>query len=242
MEIIKEWLDWIYALLITVSGILKELLLYIENTLRHSPPLEHFGAITAAITGVLVARYRRIDFFGIFVLGFVTAAGGGTIRDIILDVPVWWIVSPAFTISIGLTCAITFFLVRLIRLPSRLLDIADTFALALFSVIGTAKALDYNTGVISAVMMGVITGVAGGMLRDIMIGSVPRVLRAGVYFYATASICGSIAFVISDYYDLPLKWTLSIALILVLRLGSLKWKLTLPEYHSSDEIPPQNPS
>ena len=64
MEIIKEWLDWIYALLITVSGILKELLLYIENTLRHSPPLEHFGAITAAITGVLVARYRRIDFFG----------------------------------------------------------------------------------------------------------------------------------------------------------------------------------
>ena len=203
---------------------------------------DYVGTFAFAISGIRLASAKKFDWFGAYVVGVVTAVGGGTIRDIILDVPVWWSVSPAFTISIGLTCAITFFLVRLIRLPSRLLDIADTFALALFSVIGTAKALDCNTGVISAVMMGVITGVAGGMLRDIMIGSVPRVLRAGVYFYATASICGSIAFVISDYYDLPLKWTLSIALILVLRLGSLKWKLTLPEYHSSDEIPPQNPS
>ena len=141
----------------------------LEQSLRHSPPLEHFGAITAAITGVLAARNKKIDIFGILVLGFVTGVGGGTIRDICLNVEVWWVEKPSFTVSIVITCFLTFFITRITRLPRRLLDVADAFALAFFTVIGTWKALEYDAGIVNAVMMGVITGVAGGMLRDVFL-------------------------------------------------------------------------
>lgn len=207
----------------------------LEQSLRHSPPLEHFGAITAAITGVLAARNKKIDIFGILVLGFVTGVGGGTIRDICLNVEVWWVEKPSFTVSIVITCFLTFFITRITRLPRRMLDIADAFALAFFTVIGTWKALEYDAGIVNAVMMGVITGVAGGMLRDVFLGTIPNVFRQGIYLYATASAAGAILFVCSDIWNLPYKWTFSIGVILLLRIGAIRWKLTLPEYRADEE-------
>src|SRR5574344_3011607 len=207
----------------------------LEQSLRHSPPLEHFGAITAAITGVLAARNKKIDIFGILVLGFVTGVGGGTIRDICLNVEVWWVEKPSLTVSIVITCFLTFFITRITRLPRRMLDVADAFALAFFTVIGTWKALEYDAGIVNAVMMGVITGVAGGMLRDVFLGTIPNVFRQGIYLYATASAAGAILFVCSDIWNLPYKWTFSIGVILLLRIGAIRWKLTLPEYRADEE-------
>ncbi|HQC43284.1 MAG TPA: trimeric intracellular cation channel family protein [Verrucomicrobiota bacterium] len=207
----------------------------LEQSLRHSPPLEHFGAITAAITGVLAARNKKIDIFGILVLGFVTGVGGGTIRDICLNVQVWWVAQPSFTVSIVITCFLTFFITRITHLPRRLLDVADAFALAFFTVIGSWKAIEYDAGIVNTVMMGVITGVAGGMLRDVFLGTIPSVFRQGIYLYATASAAGAILYVCSDIWNLPYKWSLSIGVILLLRIGAIHWKLTLPEYHSDDE-------
>lgn len=238
----QEIFSWIQHTAGSIIDSLLGWLMSLEITLRHSPPLEHFGAITAAITGVLAARHKKIDFFGVLVLGFVTAVGGGTVRDISLSVRIWWVEDPSFTISVVITCFVTFFIARITRLPKRLLDVADAFSLALFTVLGSWKAIEYDTGVINAVMMGVITGVAGGLLRDVLLGTIPSVLRPGTYLYATASACGAIVYVISDVYALPYKWTLSVGIILVLRLGAIKWKVTLPEYHDMDEPGIQNPS
>ena len=207
----------------------------IEYSFRNSASLEYFAAITAAITGVLAARNKKIDIFGVLVLGFVTGVGGGAIRDICLNIEVWWVEQPNFTIAIVISCFLTFFITRIIPLPRKLLDVADAFALALFTVIGAWKALEYHAGVVNAVMMGVITGVAGGMLRDVFLGTIPNVFRPGIYLYATASAAGAILFVCSDIWDLPYKWSFSIGVILVMRIGSIRWKLTLPEYRHNEK-------
>lgn len=238
----NEVLQWLQRVLDTGLVWIYNGLWALEDFLRHSPPLEHFGAITAAITGVLAARYKKIDIFGVLVLGFVTAVGGGTIRDICLSVRIWWVEDPSFTISVIITCFVTFFIIRIVRLPRKILDVADAFALALFTVVGAWKALEYDTGVINAVMMGVITGVAGGMLRDVLLGTIPSVLRPGIYLYATASACGSLAYVLMNTWEIPYKWSISVGIILIMRLGAIKWKLSLPEYHDTEEVHPQNPS
>ncbi|MBQ7590394.1 MAG: trimeric intracellular cation channel family protein [Verrucomicrobia bacterium] len=238
-----EFIQHILGFLGIVLTYLQHGLDLLEQTLSHSSPLEHFGAITAAITGVLAARSKKIDVFGILVLGFVTAVGGGSIRDLCLDTRMWWIDAPSFTIAILITCLITFFLARLTRLQHRkLLDVADAFAMALFTALGTWKALKFGTDCVNSIMMGVITGVAGGIIRDVLLGTIPNVLRPGIYLYATASVCGSVLFVIFDAFGIPYKWIVSISIILALRLSAIHWKLSLPEYHDTDEISPQNPS
>ena len=205
----------------------------IEYSFRNSASLEYFAAITAAITGVLAARNKKIDIFGVLVLGFVTGVGGGTIRDICLNIEVWWVEQPNFTIAIVISCFLTFFITRIIPLPRKLLDSQTPLPGSLYG--HQPGALEYHAGVVNAVMMGVITGVAGGMLRDVFLGTIPNVFRPGIYLYATASAAGAILFVCSDIWDLPYKWSFSIGVILVMRIGSIRWKLTLPEYRHNEK-------
>lgn len=197
--------------------------------------IEYFAVAVCAITAVLAAEGKHVDLFGVLVLALVTAVGGGTIRDLCLGVrPVFWIEQPQVVWTALIAASVTFVIVRFTHLPSRLLDVADAFGLALFGIAGTEKALAYGTPGIVAVLLGIVTGVAGGILRDVLRSEIPWVFKAEVNFYATAVFAGGLVFVALREY-LPPSEThryIGMAVILVMRLAAMKWKLRLPTYRT----------
>ena len=138
-----------------------------------------FGTAVFAFSGVLVAGRLRMDGFGVMVLAAVTAIGGGTIRDMILGAtPVFWVRDPLYIWVVIATALIGMWMVKLPRrMPWYVLPVADAFGLALFTVIGAQKALNFGTPGLIAVIMGTMTGVAGGMIRDVLAREVPMVLQ-----------------------------------------------------------------
>jgi uncharacterized membrane protein YeiH len=196
--------------------------------------LELFAVAVAAISGVLAGRGKQVDLFGVLVLALVTAFGGGTLRDLMLgDLPVAWIRDPNYIVTASIAALVIFFAARFLEFPVLILLIADAFALALFSAIGARKGLGFGVPPVIAVAMGVITGVAGGMIRDVLTGEIPLVLRAGIYLYATASMLGASVLVIltrTSPFSSQTCLLAGIIVTLVLRLAAIRWRLVLPVY------------
>lgn len=193
--------------------------------------LDLFGIVVFALSGALMAGSYKLDPFGVVVLASVTAIGGGTIRDMILDTPVFWVENPIYLYVILATAVLTIIIIRRPkRIPKRFLLIADAFGLALFAVLGTEKALSLGVPISVAVVMGTITGVAGGMIRDVICNVIPMILRKEIY--ATAAILGGSLFALFQY----LAWPENIALIsailgaLTLRLAAIYWQVSLPAF------------
>ena len=200
--------------------------------------LEQLGVAVAAITGVLAARGKRVDLFGVVVLAVVTAFGGGTIRDLTLgDSPVFWVRDGNYILTAVATALVTFVVARFHEFSNRALLLADAVALAFFTMIGVKKALVFAAPAPVAVTMGVITGVAGGILRDILTGEIPYVFRKEIYFYATASLCGAVVFVWLQHW--PFSLLIGAAVTLGLRLAAIRWKLALPLFAENSKF--QNP-
>jgi uncharacterized membrane protein YeiH len=200
--------------------------------------LEHFGVTVSAISGVLAARGKQVDLFGVLVLALVTALGGGTIRDLLLNHgPVFWIEDPHFLDNAAITAVITFFLVRFHPLPLTVLLVADAFSLALFTAIGTERSLSISPRPAIAITMGVTTGVAGGILRDLLTGQIPLVFQREIYLYATAAFCGAVSYVLLDRWtgDAQLHLVLATAVTLLLRLTGIRWRLALPVFRPKEE-------
>src|ERR1051325_300910 len=199
--------------------------------------LEQFAVAVCAISGALAASGKRLHLFGVIVLAVVTAGGGGTVRDLCLGAkPVFWIQSPNHIVTATVTALATFVIARFWTLPQRVLLVADAFGLALFTIAGTEKSLLLQSSGVIAIMLGVITGVAGGVLRDVLRREVPLVFQPAIYLYATAAFCGSAALVISQKYfpDSPANCFIAMAIILALRLAAIGWKLRLPVFKSRD--------
>jgi uncharacterized membrane protein YeiH len=205
-------------------------------TSRHV--LEHFGVAVAAVTGVLAARGKQVDLFGVIVLALVTAFGGGTIRDVVLgDHPVFWAKAPHFVYTATAAAVVTFFLARTHEIHLRLLQVADAFALALFTIVGLVKALSFDAAPAIAIMLGVITGVAGGILRDLLLNEIPLVFRPDIYLYATAAFFGALLYIAlqSARVDRLSNMVLSVAAILLVRLAGIQWKLALPVFNPKEK-------
>jgi len=193
--------------------------------------VEHAGLSVAALSGVLAARGRRVDLFGVLVLALFTAFGGGTVRDVLAGyLPPVWLRTPDYLINGVLTAVIGFFIIRLLTLPLAVLLVADACALALFTVIGTRKGVTMGFPAGVAVLFGVVTGVAGGILRDVLLGEVPLVFRPEIHLYATAALCGASAFVgaYSAGFGLPNATWIGTLMVLALRLAAIRWKISLP--------------
>lgn len=193
--------------------------------------LDLFGIAVFAITGALAAGRKNMDLFGVVVLGLATAMGGGTLRDSILGAtPVFWITDSAYVLVATLAALGTVAAARFVRLPAAVLPVADAIGLATFTVIGTQKALSLGVSAEIAVIMGVMTGVAGGMIRDVLCGEVPLVLRREIY--ATACLFGAIVFAAlnSLFPSEALNTWLGIAAVLSLRLAAIRWNLSLPVF------------
>ncbi|MCQ3829745.1 trimeric intracellular cation channel family protein [Microbulbifer elongatus] len=187
------------------------------------------GIVVFAFTGVLAAGHKQMDLFGAVVLACVTATGGGTTRDMILNVPVFWLTDSYYLWIAAITGVVSFYVIRYLRVPMRLLMIADAAGLAVFVVIGTQKVLSLGYSPAIAIVMGVMTGTFGGLIRDLLCGDIPLLLRREIY--ATAALSGAAALVILDDIPvLPGEAVVAIAVLVTLsiRLAALRWNLSAP--------------
>jgi uncharacterized membrane protein YeiH len=198
--------------------------------LRHI--VELLGAAVFAVSGVLTAGGKRMDWIGVAVIAIVTATGGGTLRDLLLDRPIFWIADPTYLFAILGATALTLVYVRF-RVPGRRgLLVADACGLAFFTIGGTQIAQQSGLSGLLAVLMGTITGVAGGMVRDVLCAEIPLILRRG-QLYASSAIVGSTLYLLLEQAGAH-RDTAAFAgmgTIALVRFAAILWRLELPILH-----------
>ena len=197
--------------------------------------LNMFGAAVFAVSGALTAGRKSLDPFGVIVIAVITAIGGGTIRDLLLDNrPIFWIADPAYLVVILAAALATLVYARFRRPPRGSLLVADAFGLALFTVTGAQTAEAAEVSGLIVILMGTITGVAGGILRDVLCAEIPLILRREIY--ATASIAGASVYVLWNELA-PSSQTavlVPMALIFTLRLAAIRLDLHVPPVSPKD--------
>lgn len=162
---------------------------------------EVIGTVAAAISGIRLAATKRFDWFGAYTVGLVTACGGGTLRDLLLDIPVFWMQTWWYLAVTGLSLIFVIVFRHHNWIRERTLFLFDTIGLALFVVIGIQKSLATGYPMWVAVVMGVITGAFGGVVRDILINEEPLVFRKDIY--ATACVAGATVYWLAGLMSAP---------------------------------------
>jgi uncharacterized membrane protein YeiH len=199
--------------------------------------LDLLGVGVFAASGAIAAGRKRLDLLGVVVIATVTGIGGGTIRDVLLDRhPVFWIANPTYLVVSLAAAALTLLYVRFLEPPRVSLLIADAFGLGLFTVIGAQVAEEQHLSWQIVVLMGMITGTAGGLLRDVLSAEIPLLLRQSD-LYATAAIVGAFAYLALQAAGTQrLHAALAgMAVVVVLRLAAIWWGLRLPVIPVSDD-------
>lgn len=197
------------------------------------------GVAVFAISGALAAGRKRLDLIGVMVLALVTAIGGGTIRDLLLDRhPIFWLADPAYLLVIAGAALGTVLWARYRPPPDATLLVADALGLALFSVSGAQIAERAGIPAIGGIVLGTITGAAGGVVRDVLVAEVPHVLRRG-NLYASAAIAGTGVYFLLQAIGVErgLATLLGMAVVATVRLAAILWRLQLPEFHVDDDTP-----
>lgn len=194
--------------------------------------IEVLGTIAFAISGIRLAATKRFDWFGAYIVGFVTAIGGGTLRDLLLDIPIFWMQTWWYLAVTGLSLGVVIVFQSWLVRRNRLLFLFDSVGLALFCVIGIQKTLVCGYPMWVATVMGVITGAFGGVIRDILINEEPLVFRKDIY--ATACLAGALVYWLLGLFGSPvLSQQISCAaVVILLRYLSLRFNLSLPVLHT----------
>lgn len=190
-----------------------------------------FGIAVFAVTGVLAARGKQIDLFGVIVLALATSLGGGTLRDLALNAhPLIWIADPVLIWTAIGAALMTFGYCRFYQMPRRALLVLDAAGLALFAIAGAEKAMALGFSPVIAVMMGISTGCAGGVIRDVLTGRIPGILQHEE-FYATCALIGATFYVaLHGHIDANLLALLAMVIIFVTRLVAIYTGLRLPVF------------
>lgn len=199
--------------------------------------LELLGVAVFAVSGVLAAGRKGLDLLGAVVIAVVTAIGGGTLRDVLLDRhPIFWIASVTYLWVILAATLVTLGYVRFWVASRRALLVADALGLAFFTMGGVQVAQQAGHSDPIALLMGAITGVAGGVLRDVLTAQIPLVLRPG-RLYATAAIVGGAVYLLSEGAGAPKDAAAlaGMAAIVALRLAAILWGLELPVVHLPED-------
>ncbi|RKR06472.1 putative membrane protein YeiH [Maribacter vaceletii] len=196
--------------------------------------IDILGTIAFAISGVLIAMEKKLDLFGVFIIGFVTAVGGGTLRDLLIgNVPVTWIKEPVYMVTIAGTVIVAILFVNKLKYIRKSLFLFDTIGIGFYTLIGIEKGLSAELTPIMCIALGTITASFGGVIRDILCNEIPVVFRKEIY--ATVCILGG-----AIYFLLlltPLKadyaFVVSIISIISLRILAVKYKISLPNIYRS---------
>ncbi|WP_298312107.1 trimeric intracellular cation channel family protein [uncultured Aquimarina sp.] len=193
--------------------------------------LDILGTIAFAISGALSAMNRRLDLFGIFIIAFVTAIGGGTLRDVLIGAtPVSWMQNTVNLYLIGGVTGVSIILRNKLDYLKKSLFLFDTIGLGIFTIIGVESGIQTDLDPIISVALGTMTGCFGGVIRDILCNEIPVIFRKEVY--ATVSIAGGICFMILYSLNVPVNiiYITTTLLIIIIRLLVVKYKVSLPNF------------
>lgn len=195
--------------------------------------IEVLGTIAFAISGIRLAATKNFDWFGAYIVGFVTAIGGGTLRDVLLDIPVFWMQTWWYLAVTGVSLAAVIAFQNALVSRDKILFLFDSVGLALFCVIGIQKTLAAGYPMWVATIMGITTGAFGGVIRDILINEEPLVFRKDIY--ATACLAGALVYwVIMVCGGSGMAQQLACAVVVILlRVLALRYNLSLPVLHQS---------
>ena len=191
--------------------------------------IEIMAILVGAFSGFIEARRKRMDLVGVFTVAFITAFGGGTLRDILLDKrPLFWVTHQEYAILIFILALVAAPAIRTLRqvVSERMIVVADAIGLGMFAIAGVASALDANMPIFIASMMGVITGIFGGVLRDIVCNEVPMVFRDGKP-YAICAFIGSWMYLLMKKFGVDPDFALWTSAMVITSLRLLTWKFDM---------------
>lgn len=197
--------------------------------------LDILGTIAFAISGALMAMNKKMDPFGVFIIGFVTAVGGGTLRDVLIGKqPVIWMNDITYIYLIGFAVFIAIVFRKKLKHLQKSLFLFDTIGLGIFTITGTEIGINANFHPIISIALGTMTACFGGVIRDILCNSVPVLFRKEIY--ATACIFGSIAFIILYNFniDQTIVYISTSLIVITIRLVAVKYHLSLPTFYSNN--------
>ncbi|MFT4697765.1 MAG: putative membrane protein YeiH [Flavobacteriaceae bacterium] len=198
--------------------------------------IDILGTIAFSISGVLTAIKKRMDPFGIFIIAFVTAVGGGTLRDLLIDAPVFWMRDLSFIYVIAAAAVIAIIFRNKLSYVRRSLFLFDTIGIALYTVVGVEKGIAAGFSPIICVALGTLSACFGGVIRDILCNEIPIIFRKEIY--ATACIVGGVSYFMLQY--LPISNTIIVfisgGMVILIRLLAVYFKLSLPTIYSKDEL------
>lgn len=194
--------------------------------------LDILGTVAFAISGALSAMNRRLDLFGIFIIAFVTAIGGGTLRDVLIgNTPVTWMENIVYVYLIGIVTILAIIFRNKIFYLRKSLFLFDTIGLGIFTITGVETGILNNLNPIISIALGAMTGTFGGVIRDILCNEIPVIFRKEIY--ATACIVGSLTYVI--LYDLGLHidviYVITSLIVILIRILVVKYKVILPTFY-----------
>jgi len=197
-----------------------------------SPAIEISGTVAFAVSGAFAAIQKRLDVFGVLIMGFITAIGGGTIRDVLIGyTPVAWMRDNQTPLIILATVTATILFKKYIQTFKITLFLFDALGLGLFTIIGIQKGINagLNPGV--CIALGTITGCFGGVLRDILLNDIPLIFRKEIY--ATACIIGGTLYVLLiNRMDPDMVKIIAIIVVCAIRIIAVKFKLSLPRFYA----------
>jgi uncharacterized membrane protein YeiH len=191
--------------------------------------IEFVGTFAFAMSGIRLAAAKKFDWFGGYCCGFAVAIGGGTIRDLMLGATPFWMTDPIYVICTAIAlCLFVLFKKHINRLYNTWLHIFDTLGLALFTIAGIQKSIIYGQPYWIAIIMGCITGAAGGVIRDVLLNEIPLIFRKEIY--AIACLFGGILYCLlrSMNMEVHLDFAITFISICVIRLLAVKYHISLP--------------
>lgn len=197
--------------------------------------IDFVGTFAFAISGIRLASAKQFDWFGAYVVGAATAIGGGTLRDVMLDVPVFWMHDGFYLSCTGLALLWVILFRKFLVHMHNTFFIFDAVGLALFTIVGIQKTLDCDLPTWVAIVMGTMTGAAGGVIRDVLINEVPLIFRKEIY--AMACVVGGVVFGICDWSGCANAIT-HIACgtaVFLTRVLAVKYRICLPTLKAEDE-------
>ncbi|MAP55030.1 trimeric intracellular cation channel family protein [Altibacter sp.] len=201
--------------------------------------IDILGTISFSISGVLTALKKRMDPFGILIIAFVTAVGGGTLRDVLIDFPITWMRNLTFVYVILGAAVFAVIFRRWLGYIRRSLFLFDTIGIALYTIVGVEKGLAADLPPLICIALGTMSACFGGVIRDILCNEIPIIFRKEIY--ATACILGGVTYFILLKTTLSENWVviLSGAVVITIRLLAVYFKLSLPSIYTKKELTQQ---
>ncbi|CAN7471162.1 trimeric intracellular cation channel family protein [Aminobacter aminovorans] len=194
--------------------------------------LDYAGVAVFAATGALAASRKELDVIGFLFLASFTGIGGGTVRDVILGLPVFWVVNPAYVLVCAAVAVGVFFTAHLVESRYKLLLWLDALGMAAYAAIGAAKGLEATGSPTVAIIMGMLTATFGGILRDLLAGEPSVLLKPEIY--VSAAMVGAAIYTLAELAELPPQVSAFVAFVtaFMVRGGALKFGWTFPAYRS----------